>query len=105
SPESIEPQQNVDRFTASAIYTKMLNDDNFIASTLVYGQNHFSDNQKTLPSILLENSLHINRSAIYMRYEYVVKDGEELNMIYDADVPTNPNYDINAITLGTNRIL
>src|SRR6202012_395955 len=105
SPEALEPQQNVDRFTASAIYTKMLNDDSYIASTLVYGQNHFSDNLKTLPSILFENSLQLHRSAIYMRYEYVVKDGEELNMIYNADVDNNPNYGINAFTLGANRIL
>jgi hypothetical protein len=105
SPEALEPLQNVDRFTTSAIYTKMLNDDSYIASTLVYGQDHFSDNQKTLPSILFENSLQLHRSAIYMRYEYVVKDGEELNLIYNADVPTNPNYNINAFTLGTNRIL
>ncbi|MGN6177572.1 MAG: hypothetical protein ACTHNW_00210 [Mucilaginibacter sp.] len=103
SPEALEPQQNVDRFTASAIYTKMLNDDSYIASTLVYGQNHFSDNQKTLPSILFENSLQLHKSAIYMRYEYVRKDAGELDLT--NDFPLNPNFGINAITLGTNRIL
>lgn len=103
SPEALEPQQNVDRFTASAIYTKMLNDDSYIASTLVYGQNHFSDNQKTLPSVLFENSLQLHKSAIYMRYEYVQKDAEELNLT--DNFPLNPNFGINAVTLGTNRIL
>jgi hypothetical protein len=103
SPEALDPLQNVDRATASAIYTKMLNDDSYIATTLVYGQNHYSDNQKTLPSALLENSLQLHKTAIYMRYEYVQKDAEELNLT--DDFPANPNFGINAITLGTNRIL
>lgn len=103
SPEEAEPQQNVDRFTASAIHTKMLNDDSYIATTLVYGQNHFSDNQKTLPSVLLESSLQWHKQAIYTRYEYVKKDAEELDLV--GDYPANPNFTINAITLGTNRML
>jgi hypothetical protein len=103
SPESAEPQQNVDRFTASAIYTKMLNDDSFIATTLVYGQNHFSDNQKTLPSVLLESSWQMHKTAVYGRYEYVKKDADELDLT--GTYPLNPNFAINAVTLGTNRIL
>src|ERR1700744_1475192 len=103
SPESAEPQQNVDRFTASAIHTKMLGDDSYVATTLVYGQNHYSDNGKTLPSILLENSLQLSKTAIYGRYEFVQKDADELDMV--NTFPLNPNFNINAITLGTNRIL
>jgi hypothetical protein len=103
SPEELEPQQNVDRFTASAIYTKTLNGDSYIATTLVYGQNHFSDNGKTLPAILLESSWQISKTAIYGRYEYVQKDAEELALT--DSYPLNPNFNINAITLGVNRVL
>jgi hypothetical protein len=103
SPEANEPLQNVDRFTASAIHTKMLNDDSYIATTLVYGQNHFLDNQKTLPSVLLENSFQWHKTAIYGRYEFVEKDADELDLT--GSFPANPNFNINAITLGTNRIL
>jgi len=103
SPEEAESQQNVDRFTASAINTKMLNDDSYIATTLVYGQNHFSDNGKTLPSILLETSLQLHKTALYGRYEYVQKDADEFDLI--SAYPGNPNFTINAVTLGTNRIL
>jgi hypothetical protein len=103
SPESIEPQQNVDRFTASAIYTKMLDDDSFIATTLVYGQNHYSDNQKTLPSALLESSWQMHKTAVYGRYEYVQKDADELDLT--SIYPLNPNFMINAFTLGVNRII
>lgn len=103
SPELLEPQQNVDRFTASAIYTKMLNSDSYIATTLVYGQNHFSDNNKTLPSVLLESSWQMHKTALYGRYEYVQKDAEELNLV--GGYPLNPNFNINVLTLGVNRIL
>ena len=103
SPESNEPQQNVDRFTASAIYSKMLDANSFIATTLVYGQNHFSDNHKTLPSILLESSWQMHKTAVYGRYEYVKKDADELDLT--DNYPLNPNFTINAFTLGVNRIL
>lgn len=103
SPESAQAQQNVDRFTASGIYTKMLNDDSFIATTLVYGQNHFSDNHKTLPSVLLESSWQIHKTAVYGRYEYVQKDADELDLT--GSYPLDPNFTINAFTLGINRVL
>jgi hypothetical protein len=103
SPEEAEPQQNVIRSTASAIYTKMLGIDSYIATTLVYGQNRFSDNGKTLPSALLESSLQLNKTAIYGRYEYVQKDADELNLTNTFN--TNPNFSINALTLGVNHII
>jgi len=103
SPEVAKPQQNVVRSTASAIYTKMLNDNSYIATTLVYGQNKYSDNGKTLPSVLLESSLQLNKTAIYGRYEYVQKDADELDLV--NSFPTNPNFNINALTLGVNHIL
>jgi len=103
SPEEAEPTQNVNRFTASAMHTKMLGDGSYIASTLVYGQNHYLDNGKTLPSILLESSLQHKRTAIYGRYEYVQKDAEELDM--HTVFPANPDFSINAFTLGTNYLI
>jgi hypothetical protein len=103
SPESIEPTQNVDRFTASAIYTKMLDDESFIATTLVYGGNHYSDNQKTLPSVLLESSWQMHKNALYGRYEYIQKDADELDLT--GTYPLNPDFTINAFTIGVNRIL
>jgi len=101
SPEALEPQQNQDRFTASAIYTKMIGDDSYFATTLVYGQDHFSDDQKTLPAILLESSWQMHKTAIYGRYEYVQKDAEELAL--SGAYPFNPTFYINAFTLGVNH--
>ncbi|MBB5396957.1 hypothetical protein [Mucilaginibacter sp. AK015] len=101
SPEEAEPQDNVNRFTASAIHTKMLGNNSYVATTLVYGQNRHHG--KTQPAILLENSLQLNKTAIYSRYEYVQKDAGEMDL--DALFPGDPNFNINAITLGANRIL
>jgi len=103
SPEDLEPQQNADRFTMSAIHTKMLSDDSYWASTFVYGQNHYSDNGKTLPSALLESTLQFSKTAIYGRYEFVRKDAEELDL--QGAYPGNPNFNINALTLGVSRIM
>jgi hypothetical protein len=101
SPEEADPQDDVNRFTASAIHTKMLGENSYVATTLVYGQNRHHG--KTQPAILLENSLQLNKTAIYGRYEYVQKDAGEMDL--EATFPGDPNFNINAITLGTNRIL
>lgn len=101
SPEEAEPADNVNRFTASAIHTKMLGENSYMATTLVYGQNRHHG--KTQPAVLLEHSLQLNKTAIYGRYEYVQKDAGELDL--EALYPTDPNFNINALTLGTNRIL
>ncbi|RYU89520.1 hypothetical protein EWM62_14470 [Mucilaginibacter terrigena] len=101
SPEEAEPHDDVNRFTASAIHTKMLGNNSYTATTLVYGQNRHHG--KTQPAVLLEHSLQLNKTAIYGRYEYVQKDAGEMDLetLFSAD----PNFNINAITLGTNRIL
>jgi hypothetical protein len=101
SPEEAEPLDNVNRFTTSAIHTKTLGDNSYVATTLVYGQNRHHG--KTQPAVLLENSLQLNKTAIYGRYEYVQKDAGELDL--ESLFPGDPNFSINAITLGTNRIV
>jgi hypothetical protein len=102
-PEELDSHGDVSRFTASAIHTKMLNDDSYIATTLVYGQNHHLNGGKTQPSVLVENSLQLHKTAIYGRYEFIQKDAEELDL--DKVYVTNPDFNINTITLGVNRIL
>lgn len=101
SPEEAEPQDNVNRFTASAIHTKMLNDDSYVATTLVFGQNHHNGGHNE-PAVLLEHAYQFSKNAIYGRYEYVQKDAGELDL--EALYPTHPRFNINALTLGYNRI-
>jgi hypothetical protein len=101
SPEEAEPDDNVKRFSASAIHTKMLGENSYIATTFVYGQNT-SHHGGILPSGLLESSLQLNKTAIYGRYELVVKDAGELDL---PQYPEALRFNINALTLGTNRVL
>ncbi|GAB2701597.1 hypothetical protein GCM10027037_28630 [Mucilaginibacter koreensis] len=103
SPEDLDTHDNVDRFTASAIHTKWLTTDSYIATTLVYGQNHHTEHGKTQPAVLLESNLQLPKTAVYGRYEFVQKDAEELDIL--NLYPVNPNLNINAFTLGANRIL
>jgi hypothetical protein len=101
SPEEAEPNDNVKRFTASAIHTKMLGDDSYIATTLFYGQNT-SHHGGILPAALAESSLQLSKNAIYGRYEFVVKDAGELDL---TSFPDATRFNINALTLGYNRII
>ncbi|WP_462267086.1 hypothetical protein [Mucilaginibacter sp.] len=103
SPEDLDAHDNVNRFTASAIHTKLFDAERYISTTLVYGQNHHSENSKTQPAVLLESNLQLKKDAIYGRYEFVQKDAEELDVL--NLYPGNPNVNINAFTLGYNRIL
>jgi hypothetical protein len=102
-PEEAEPLENIRRFTASAIHTKMLGDDSYVATTLVFGQNHHNSSGANEPAVLLEHAYQFSKNAVYGRYEYVQKDAGELDL--EAQYPTDPRFNINAFTLGYNRIL
>ncbi|OFY87434.1 MAG: hypothetical protein A3F72_04160 [Bacteroidetes bacterium RIFCSPLOWO2_12_FULL_35_15] len=101
SPEVLNPNESVIRSTASIIHTKLLKRDEFIASCLVFGQNHVPKG-KRLTSILLESNLKLAPLTIYARYEFIQKDGEELNLL---QLTSNPTFNIQAFTLGFNKIL
>ena len=102
SPEALEPQANVKLFTASAMYAKMLNTDSHFSASLVYGQNHYSNNGKTLPGLVFESNLQLHKTALYGSYTYVRKDAHELDFHI---FPSDPNFNIQAATFGANRIL
>jgi hypothetical protein len=101
NPEEAHPE-DVNRFTASAIHTKMLTASSYVATTLVYGQNSHHGHTAE-PSVLLESTMQWSKAALYGRYEFVQKNAEALDLIFT--LPNNPKLNINAITLGTNYIL
>jgi hypothetical protein len=63
SPEEAEPLENIRRFTASAIHTKMLGDASYVATTLVFGQNHHNSSGANEPAILLEHAYQFSKNA------------------------------------------
>ena len=77
SPEAPEPQVNIHRTTASAIYNLPLGPDRNWSNTFVWGQNNASGEGKT-QSFLIESNYQRGRDTVYLRWERVEKSGHEL---------------------------
>jgi hypothetical protein len=101
SPEELFPTENIIRTTASVMHFTHLGNEKFIASTLIWGMNH-SNEGSNLHSVLAESNLKLKALSVYGRYEFVQKDAEELNLV---QFENNPVFNINAITLGVNKII
>lgn len=95
SPEELHPGEDVNRTTASAVFSNAS-----LNISGVFGLNKIKNN-KAENSFLLEGSKTIKRATIYSRYEYVQKSVEELALdetIYGHDAV----FPVNAFTLGIN---
>lgn len=81
SPESLRPGENVYRTTASGTYTCPLSTfkNKYVAATLLWGQNK-TPGQQASNSALAEGTLKLSKLAIYLRYEWVQKSVEELDL-------------------------
>ncbi len=102
SPELLEPQIDVTRTTASAIYSKSLKKKyDYFTQSFVWGLNHAS-NGNDEHSVLCEANLQLNKQAIYGRHEFVQKSSEELDLETEFG---ETNFNINAFTLGYNRTI
>src|SRR5206468_2813235 len=66
SPEEPEPQINVHRTTASAIYNLPLGHDSNWSNTFVWGQNNATGEGKT-QSFLIESNYQRGRDTVYLR--------------------------------------
>jgi len=98
SPEALRPDENVNRSTASVIYSYPFGEKNYFDATALWGLNK-TPGQDGSNAALLEANVRLKKLDVYMRYEWVQKSGEELNLnesIYGAYIM----YPINAITLG-----
>lgn len=79
SPESLHPDENVNRTTASATYAANVSDHSWWAATALWGQNKMKD-ELASNAALLEATFKMRRLAIYGRAEWVQKSVEELNL-------------------------
>jgi hypothetical protein len=77
SPEELDPNTNVHRTTASAIYNLPLGHDTNWSNTFVWGQNNATEEGKT-QSFLIESNYQRGRDTFYFRWEHVGKSGHEL---------------------------
>lgn len=100
SPELLHPNEDINRTTASAIYSLPLKNKSTLNATAVWGMNkpqgHDGEN-----AILLEGEWRKNKFALNGRYEWVQKSTEELALdenIYGPDAV----FAVKAFTAGFN---
>lgn len=96
SPESLEPNTDIHRTTASVIYNRALGSDTNWSNSFVWGQNDSTHEGRT-ESFLLESNLQWNRETVYARFEYVEKSGHELAL---AAADEENIFNIGGYTLG-----
>ena len=109
SPESLEPDENAHKVTASVNHNKVFNnlenEYTNLASTFVWGMNGHAHNNEPIKaenSFLLESELQLwRKNFIYTRMEYVQKNSNELNL----NLTDNSSFNISALTIGAARTL
>ncbi len=100
-PEPLDSGVDINRTTASITHSKSLRTLNW-SHTLAWGMNHKTGQSHNEHSILYENNLQLRTQAIYLRYEFVNKSSEELDL---QNLFGETTFDINALTIGYNRLL
>lgn len=99
SPEELNPDEDIDRTTASVSHVlPMKGDNHFLSSTFLWGYNDSGPGHKE-NSITLESNLQLDRLSIYGKYENIDKSAEEL--ILDQ-FDESRIFNINTLTLGVN---
>lgn len=93
SPEQLDLDHNVNRATASVIYSSSKSSDRIFTSALIWGLNK-ADHQEY--SLLWEGNYQMNKGAVYSRMESVQKSNHEL----DIAATVEEIYNIQAITIG-----
>ncbi|HEX2867797.1 MAG TPA: hypothetical protein VHO03_12185 [Ignavibacteriales bacterium] len=101
SPESLHPEENIHRTTASVLHSVKLSEGEFISSALIWGYNYLDPEDKE-HSVTLESDLDFSSFALYGRYEWIQKSAEELNL---RDFEPKRIFPINAVTIGANYSL
>ena len=100
-PERLEPGVNVNRITASATNSKNMRTLNW-SQSLIWGMNRKTGQSKDEHSILYENNVQFRTQAMYMRYEFVTKGADELEL---QDHFGETTFNIHSLTLGYNHQL
>lgn len=98
SPEPLHAGEDVNRTTASAIYSKPIAKNVLFNAAGVWGMNKTAGHDGE-HAALVEASLAIRKLAVYTRYEMVQKSVEELalnELLYGHDAI----FPVNALTLG-----
>lgn len=99
SPESIHPDENVNKTTASAIYSIALPNERLFNATALWGRNKATDHGAE-NAVLAEASLRQRKLAFYGRYEFTEKSAGEL--VLPSAIDEHDLFNIHALTIGLN---
>lgn len=99
-PESLEPDTDARRLTASVTHNRPLSNGN-VASTLVWGRNEPSG-ERSSGAILAETSWTFGPHAVFGRVEYVQKSGHDFGLDGEAAHDLLP---VRALSVGYSRRL
>jgi hypothetical protein len=103
SPESLHPEEDVHRTTASAIYAHRMGSDKLLNAAAVWGYNYIDEHHKE-HSALAEASYVAKKNTVYGKYEWVQKSAEELNLD-EGQYGHDSRFPVHAITAGYARAL
>jgi len=106
SPEILSPNENVNRTTASALYSNPLTGQRNITASVIWGLNK-GEGEHVEHSFLTESNLHLNKTDVYGRYEFIQKSTHEL-ALPETEPDLNEEhgiYNVHALTLGASRVL
>jgi hypothetical protein len=99
SPEPFEPEEDVDRTTASIIHSlPLMGENRFLTSAFVWGYNDSGDDHQE-NSFTLESNVQLDKLAVYGRFENIQKSASELLL---DQFEGHELFRINALTLGLN---
>lgn len=99
SPEELHPEENIHKTTASAIYSIDMGNENRINATVLWGMNKQKEH-KGENAFMAEGAWRRDRLAVYTRYEFTEKSGEEL--VLEPVFEAHEIFNIHAFTLGAN---
>jgi hypothetical protein len=99
SPEAVDPDEDVNRTTASVIHALPLGAENrSLNSAFIWGYNDSGEDHQE-NSFTLESNLQLDRFAVYGRYEHIEKSAEELLL---EQFEAHELFEIKALTMGVN---
>jgi hypothetical protein len=97
SPEELHPDENVNKTTASAIYSVDMGNENRFNATVLWGMNKQKEHEGE-NAFMAEGAWRMRKAAIYTRYEFTQKSAEEL--VLGSAFEEHAIYGIHAFTLG-----
>ncbi|MCI1187565.1 hypothetical protein MON38_09050 [Hymenobacter sp. DH14] len=108
SPEELEPNDNVDRTSASVLHNANVGRESILSTTAVWGMNRHSglgEETTYSNSFLLESNLQARSFNLFTRLETLQLNYDELLLPAATDHDAHANRQVSAFTLGASKYL